>query len=614
MKLITQKAEGIQETLRTKGDEFMAFRKNAPPLWSGKDGTSFQNERLAAIETKRSELRIRRAEIESRLALLKAATNDAQQREGLVRMVQEWSRRSDIDRTVAATPLSLDDKLFPLLMQETMLLRDCGPAHPDVLAVRDQIKFTRAFFDTQEKKPAATEKPAQTASSNDPVQTYAVVLEQELRDNIATDGSLATLFEQDREEAKKLADYQFEENRYVSEMARAEKFHDSLITQLQGINLGKDLGGYTTSVISPPGDGFRVEPRVTSIMSIAVFFGLLGGMGLAYLAEISDKSFRSPDEIRNRLGLPVVGNIPFCTPARGAKAMANNQLLDTSLCTYYRSKSSQAEAYRAVRTALYFSTQGETHKVIQVTSANPGDGKTTVSTNLAVSIAQSGKNTLLIDADLRKPRVHKVFGMSAEIGLASLIEGDAELDDAVQPSGVPNLSILPCGPCPSNPAELLTSPRFAELLELIKERYEFVIVDSPPMMAVTDPCVVAPRVDGVLLTIKLTKQGRPAAERATQILRSIDANILGVVVNHSDRGLHAEGYGYGQYGYGYGYGYSYGYSDSYAKHNYTDDSADALEADTETPDESSNGQAELAHAGAGSSSSWLGRLLHKNRS
>src|SRR5262249_3549316 len=144
-------------------------------------------------------------------------------------------------------------------------------------------------------------------------------------------------------------------------------------------------------------------------------------------------------------------------------------------------------------------TQGEGHKVIQVTSPNKGDGKSLLIANLAVSIAQSGKRVLLIDADCRRPRQHKVFNVRAESGLASVIGGMDDLPAAVVATAVPGLWLLPCGPVPPNPAELLTSPRFKHLLDEMREQYDFVLVDTPPLLAVTDPCVVAPRVDGLFL-------------------------------------------------------------------------------------------------------------------
>jgi Mrp family chromosome partitioning ATPase len=148
--------------------------------------------------------------------------------------------------------------------------------------------------------------------------------------------------------------------------------------------------------------------------------------------------------------------------------------------------------------------------------------------------------------------------------LASVIAGQSDLATAIRPSAIPNLMILPCGPRPANPAELLTSPRFKELLDIIRAQYDYVILDTPPLLVVTDPCVVAPRVDGVVMAIRVTKNGRPFAERAKEILHSLGANVIGVVVN----GLGGQsggryGYGYDSYNYGYGYGYTYRYSYTY---------------------------------------------------
>jgi capsular exopolysaccharide synthesis family protein len=185
-----------------------------------------------------------------------------------------------------------------------------------------------------------------------------------------------------------------------------------------------------------------------------------------------------------------------------------------------------------------------------------GDGKTTLATNLAVSIAQSGKKILLIDADFGRPRLHRMFGIRAKIGLAAIIQDDTELTDAIQATPLANLSLLPCGPRPSNPAELLTSPRFKEVLEALRDKYDIILIDTPPLLAVSDPSVVASQVDGVLVTIRVAKNGRPSAERACDILRSLNANVLGIVVNGiGNRGQ--EGYGAAHYGYQYQYQYAY---------------------------------------------------------
>jgi capsular exopolysaccharide synthesis family protein len=240
------------------------------------------------------------------------------------------------------------------------------------------------------------------------------------------------------------------------------------------------------------------------------------------------------------------------------------------LVTVHRPKSSEAEGYRGVRTQIFFSTQGRGHQLIQVTSPNPGDGKSTLASNLAVSIAQSGKRVVLLDADFRKPRVHKLFALPAtENGLASVVAGETTLLSALCPSGIPNLDILPCGSRPANPAELLTSPAFHFVLVDLKAQYDFVIVDTPPVLAVSDPMAVASRVDGIILVIRMTNRARPAAERAREQLGAIGANVLGVIVNGT--GPSGPGSDAG-YKYGYAYGYQYQYEYEYADH-YDDDRA-----------------------------------------
>jgi capsular exopolysaccharide synthesis family protein len=167
-------------------------------------------------------------------------------------------------------------------------------------------------------------------------------------------------------------------------------------------------------------------------------------------------------------------------------------------------------------------------------------------------MAQSGKRVLLVDADFRKPSLHKKFGISNKTGLSLVLSREVPLAEAIQETGIAGLWILPCGSLPPNPAELLTSPQFKENLDHLREQYDFVLVDTPPLLAVTDPSVVAPRVDGIILTIRVSKNGRPQAERAKEILGTLGANILGVVVNGLDR--RGTTVGYEQYSYGGAYG------------------------------------------------------------
>ena len=202
-------------------------------------------------------------------------------------------------------------------------------------------------------------------------------------------------------------------------------------------------------------------------------------------------------------GVEAVG--PVIAGAGAKEQAADDDAFPPEIRTLHAPRGRIAEAYRAVRTAIYFSTRGGGHQVIQVTSPTPGDGKSTLAANLAISIANSGKRVLLVDADFRRPRIHKLLRVPNDVGTSDIIEDSVEWLDALQSPKVDNLSVLTSGKHRKNPSELLTSRRFEEMLDAFREKFELVIIDSPPVMVVTDPLNVAPRVDGVLLVLPRTR-------------------------------------------------------------------------------------------------------------
>ncbi|MFL5328014.1 MAG: polysaccharide biosynthesis tyrosine autokinase [Gemmataceae bacterium] len=443
-------------------------------------------------------------------------------------------------------------------IQRDTLKAERGPNHPDVRAITERIDAMRnSYFRHNKDAPVETHI--------DAAKNFIKSLGARVELNELIVNQLQADFEKQKDDMEKIRTAENEEEVLKNKVTMARSFFNAIVNRIEQFDLSKG-GGYTAKTITPAGYGFKVSPIPFQVFTAAGLLGTLLGIGLAYLAELSDKSFRNPVEIRRRLGLPVIGHVPFLAADEKAQELvaAGSSTVDPMLITHYQSSSIGAEAYRGVRTALYFSTRGEAHQVIQVTSPNVGDGKSTLAANLAASIAQSGKRTLLIDADFRKPRVHKIFNVPAQVGMASVMAGQAELASAIQPTAVPNLSVLPCGPRPVNPSELLTSPKFKELLDELRTQFDFVIVDTPPILVVTDPAVVAPRVDGVILCIRVTKNGRPFAERAREVLASLGANVIGVVVNGFGSQVGGGKYGYEHYQYGYGEGYSYTYGYTYA--------------------------------------------------
>ena len=213
--------------------------------------------------------------------------------------------------------------------------------------------------------------------------------------------------------------------------------------------------------------------------------------------------------------------------------------------------SAAAETFRMVRTNLAFMSQDKPLRSLVVTSALPLEGKTTVATNLATTLAQFGRSTLLVDADLRRPRVHRVFNFDRSLGLTSMMMGDATLREAVRATKVDGLSVLPAGPIPPNPSELLHSNAFGQLKDDLLLQYDWVIFDSPPMGAVTDAAVLGPQVDGVLLVVRAGKTTRDSILSAQKQLASVSARLVGSVLNDIDVRMRGPSYGRNSYRYRY---------------------------------------------------------------
>jgi capsular exopolysaccharide synthesis family protein len=216
--------------------------------------------------------------------------------------------------------------------------------------------------------------------------------------------------------------------------------------------------------------------------------------------------------------------------------------LDPLLCTYHQPLSVEAEAFRGVRAALLFNHGRQQRQVIQIASPVVGDGKSTLAANLAISIAQSGKEVLLVDGDLRHPRVHDLFGQTADPGLAAVICDGTELHDAVRSTQIGGLSLLPAGCVAVNPADIFASSRIGELIPVLRERYDFVLIDTAPLLAVTEAQAIAASVDGVILAIRPSKTEISGAQRALDILQMVGANLLGIVVNGTS-GCEYDNYG-----------------------------------------------------------------------
>lgn len=280
-----------------------------------------------------------------------------------------------------------------------------------------------------------------------------------------------------------------------------------------------------------------VSPNKTLNVSIAFIAGLLLALGVAFLIDYLDQSIKSEEELTERLGLIPLGHIAFVPPGKGKRG----ELVTLD------AQSQASEAYKALRTSILFSGIDHPLKEIVVTSAGSGEGKSRTAANLAVVLAQAGHKTLLVDADFRRPSQHRMFARVRNFGLSNLILGDATEDEVVgSVDSLPNLWLLTSGPTPPNPSELLGSGRMRELMARLSGAFVYVVVDTPPVNAVTDSSILAAHADGTILVVEQGRTTFPALGRAKQMLDRVGAHTLGAVMNkvRASAGSYAYDYGY----------------------------------------------------------------------
>jgi len=288
------------------------------------------------------------------------------------------------------------------------------------------------------------------------------------------------------------------------------------------------------------------RPKKLLNLALGIVLGLSLGIGLAFFADYLDNTVRKIEEIESTFALPMLGAVPVLAAAERRKrltGMTNGQ--DTKsleLVMHHDQSSLVSEAIRNIRTSLLFSLPDNPPKLLLVTSAEPGDGKTSVSINLTIALSQLGGDVLLIDADMRYPDCHRILEQDRVPGLSNFLVGDAELTAVIKTTAIPHLYLLPAGQSPLNPAELIGSERMRMALELLCRQFKHVIIDSPPVLGFTDSVLLSTCADGTLLVIRAGKTVRDAAMRAVRALNAVNARILGVVLNSLE--LHGNGYSY----------------------------------------------------------------------
>jgi succinoglycan biosynthesis transport protein ExoP len=441
-----------------------------------------------------------------------------------------------------------------ILKQQTTLsaaytdaVNQYGPKFPKVLRIQAQLKDLDQLI-TREKLNIGNQVEADYRGSR----------QRELLLKEALDEQKAAV----NQTAEKLVQY----NILKREADTNKQLYDGMLQKLKEAGITAGLRSSNIRIVDPaliPSGPSRPNKPRNILLSILV--GFLGGVGLALLREYLDNTVKTPDDVETLARLPSLAVVPALTNSSGKRRGRFSKLLKTSVVTskegraelisHNMPQSQMSEAFRALRTSLLLSQADHPPQVILMTSALPREGKTTAAVNLAVTLAQLGDKTLLVDADLRKPGINRALSLvdGKHAGLSSYLAGVSSLDLITVPHpAITNLEAIPTGPIPPNPADLLSSRRLTELISELRTRYKFVVIDSPPIMAATDAVILSVLVDGVLMVVRSGETPKEAFTRTRDLLVGVKCHMLGVVLNAVDASSPDYYYSYRYYPYSYG--------------------------------------------------------------
>ena len=526
-------AKELREWLDEKEEELIDYKKAYGILSFGRGSDNIVMERLGELNRAKTQSEIDCIQYEAQLETMRSLVSSDNLGAALMAVSPSDTNAATAHNfqglyaTLRSNALLEEQNIFDL---QTEL----GDDHPMVMAASNRLNAAHESIHAAQKEA---------------IEAQLAILDQRVQQSRRAHTMLASAFEEQKILAMDLNARAVEFAALETEVTRTQEHYELVISSIKGIDISEtvDLANVTIiDMAAVPDEPAR--PKKMVMIAMACIFGLLLGCGSGLLVERLDNSLRTPDDVTDHLKVPVIGWVPSMNHL---VSDGDDDPQVRGMRSFLEPRSKEAEAYRSIRTAVFFSAGKDRLKRLLITSPMPGDGKSTMASNLAISMAASGKRVILIDADSRRPRQHRIFGRENTSGLNNILVGEAELEQAVIHTQVDGLDLLPCGTIPPNPAELLNSDAFRQLVATLGEHYDKVIVDSPPVLAVTDASIIGTCVDGALLVLRSGKNARSAASKAKEQLLSVGTRLLGVALNDVDLARN----GYGSYHYQYYYEY-----------------------------------------------------------
>jgi len=467
--------------------------------------------------------------------------NDALTKAESERMAKEALYKQTRDRNSDSLPSILENRLIMDLKQAYIQLEaqymklseTFKPDYPEMVRLKNQMQTIQKRIDGELTKII-------TAIKND----YEASLRRE--------ALLRQAFEEQKARVIVMKDKAIQYNILKREADTNKELYKGLLQRMKEAGVSAGIMASNIQVVDQaelPTKPYRPDKRLNLLLAVVV--GLFLGVGLAFFFEYLDNTVKTPEDVEQMIRLPSFGMVPEISSER-RKRLEKGASYPVELITFGYPKSMLSEAYRNIRTSILLSFSEKPPKTIVITSPNPAEGKTTTVINTAIALSQTGAQVLIIDTDMRKPRVHKIFDEENGVGLSNFLSGHAELESIIKKTEIPNLYYIPSGPIPPNPSELVSSNRFKNMVASLGERFDHLVLDSPPVLGFADSTILSASVDGIILVVLGGKTPRETLQRAKDVLHQVNAKILGVVINRID--IRRSDYGYYYYRYHYYYG------------------------------------------------------------
>jgi len=484
-------------------------------------------------------------------AALTAAQAERIQKESVWRIVQEASPDHFPDVLRNRLIQELETNLANLKVQQAKLAAAFRPGWPELDQVTGQVQEAEAQLETERKKAVRN-------------------VETEYSTAVQREKLLSNALETQKLEANRFNRNSIQYNIIKRQVETDKQLYEGLLQRMKEAGVSAGLKSNNIHIVDPAAPPMIPHrPKKAMNLALGLLIGLVLGVGFAFFLEYLDNSIKTPDDIDRYVRLPSLGVIPS---AASQQPSSRRRLLAGSasdgsrrpaaagpieLITHNDSKSVISEAYRNLRTSVLLSSgKGRPPRILLMTSSHAGEGKTTTAVNVAITLSQTGSRVVILDCDMRNPCIHKAIGLENNGGMSTYLSGNSELIPLIQTTDIENLFAVSAGRIPPNPAELLGSPRMKEALAQLEEEFDHIVIDSPPVLPVTDARIIGTLVDGVLLVVKGGETPKEAVQRTKRLLQEVHAHLIGVLLNNVD--VNSADYHYYSKYYAYGYGRKYG--------------------------------------------------------